>query len=59
MTQGRRIIGLLALVFLVSAPVTWLVSRDVLWLWLKLLTGLGLGGLWLLSALRRVGPRCR
>ena len=52
MTQGRRIVGLLALVLLISAPVTWLVSRDLLWLWFKLLLGLGLGGVWLLAALR-------
>ena len=30
MTQGRRIVGLLALVLLISAPVTWLVSRIAL-----------------------------
>ncbi len=52
MTQGRRVVGLLALVLLVSAPVTWLVSRDLLWLWLKLLLGIGFGGIWLLALVR-------
>ena len=52
MSQGRRVLGLLALVFLVSAPVTWLVSRDLLWLWFKILAGLGFGGVWLLAILR-------